>query len=116
MATVESNKDNTSASSESEPAPMMNPMLNGKRVLPVKIAVAGLKGSSNVAAVYAVLNSKYSSSSKSSSNNQDSSSWTSFCEHIATTTDLEQALNDHLAKYNNDNEGEEEEEGERVSS
>ena len=119
MATVESSNNDSSASSdsssESEPpaAPLMNPMLNGKRILPVKIVVGGLKGSSNVAAVYAVLNSKYSSSSKSSSssNNQDSSSWTSFCEHIGTTTDLEQALNDHTAQYNKSGNNQEGEEG-----
>lgn len=102
MATIETDSagnndgDNAAAEIAAAQAPTTNPMFNGKRILPIKIVQNGLKGSSNVAAVYAVLNSKYKSSSSDSSS---SSLWTSYCEHIGTTTDLQQTINEHVSQY-----------------
>jgi Fe-S cluster biogenesis protein NfuA len=77
-------QDDTSATS---PAPV----LNGKRVLPFKILMAGLKGN-KVAGTYAVLNSEFK---------RGSEGW-KCCQHVGVSMDLETTLNEHVAKYSSD--------------
>lgn len=77
-------KDDASATS---PAPV----LNGKRVLPFKILMAGLKGN-KVAGTYAVLNSEYK---------RGSEGW-EFCQHVGVSMDLGATLNEHMEKNSSD--------------
>ncbi len=58
------------------------PVLNGKRVLPYKVLMAGLKGNSNVAGVFALLNSGYK---------RGYAGWEN-CEHIGVSFDLDADL------------------------
>ena len=57
--TAVTNDDDTRVDEEGKTAAVSNaPILNGKRVLPLKVLTGGLKGH-RVAAVYAVLNNNY---------------------------------------------------------
>ena len=62
------------------------PVLNGKRVLPYKILMAGLKGSTNLSGVYAILNKEFK---------RGSEGW-EHCRHIGVSTDLESTLKEHF--------------------
>ena len=96
MATVESTTSGDGSSNSTTNEPPTNPMLNGKRVLPLKILQGGLKSSTSpIAAVYVVLNSDY----KTAMAKPNPSSWTAYCEHVGTTTDLKQTLIDHVDEY-----------------
>jgi Fe-S cluster biogenesis protein NfuA len=76
-------QENGSSDGSIPPAPSTPaPVLNGKRVLPYKIMVAGLKGH-EVAAAYAILSSDYKKSSRDG--------W-EFCRHVGVTRNLEQTL------------------------
>jgi Fe-S cluster biogenesis protein NfuA len=55
------------------------PVLNGKRVLPYKVLMAGLKGHPNVAGVFVLMNSEYK---------RGEAGWEQ-CEHIGVSFDLE---------------------------
>jgi Fe-S cluster biogenesis protein NfuA len=120
MATIEETDSNSGGGgggdteSINQPPVTSNPMFDGKRVLPIKIVQAGLKAgggdsTSKVAAVYAVLNSKYVKGST------ESTMWTSFCEHIGTTVDLQQTLQDHVTEYGGSGSGSSESGVDRVS-
>lgn len=58
------------------------PVLNGKRVLPYKVLMAGLKGHPNLAGVFALLNKDYKRGTEGWEN----------CEHIGVSRDLEADL------------------------
>ena len=64
------------------------PVLNGKRILPIKIMLAGLRGHT-VAAAYCVMSRDYKKTSPSDSE------WRA-CQHVGTTTDLCATLQRHL--------------------
>jgi len=64
------------------------PVLNGKRVLPFKVLMAGLKGA-KVAGTYAILSKDYK---------RGSEGW-EHCQHVGVSMDLESTLNEHAAKY-----------------
>lgn len=99
MSTSDQQGANSEAATDAEtmappPPPaaaVAHPVLNGKRILPIKVLQAGIKGSSDLAAVYAILNSGYKSSS--------SDNWTPFCEHVGTTRNLEETLQGHFVEY-----------------
>jgi Fe-S cluster biogenesis protein NfuA len=55
------------------------PVLNGKRVLPYKVLMAGLKGHPNLAGVYALMNSDYK---------RGNEGWEQ-CEHLGVSFDLD---------------------------
>ena len=52
------NADASTTEAAGDASPNAAPVLNGKRVLPYKVLIAGLKGHT-VAGVYALLNSEY---------------------------------------------------------
>ena len=58
------------------------PVLNGKRVLPQKVLMGGLKGHANVPGVFALLNKDYKRGAEGWEN----------CEHIGVSMDLEATL------------------------
>lgn len=58
------------------------PILNGKRVLPYKVLMAGLKGHSNVAGVFALIDSDYK---------RGYAGWEN-CQHIAVSEDLDASI------------------------
>jgi Fe-S cluster biogenesis protein NfuA len=62
------------------------PVLNGKRVLPLKIMFPGLKGH-EVAAAYAIYDNEYKSSD-----------WKA-CQHVGITRNLEETLQAHLEEH-----------------
>jgi Fe-S cluster biogenesis protein NfuA len=64
-------------------------MLNGKRVLPYQILMAGLKGGNKVAGAYVVLNSEFK---------RGSEGW-EHCEHIGISLNLEGSLKKHFETY-----------------
>lgn len=80
-------KSSISASKEDAAIEAPAPVLDGKRVLPYKIMAAGIKGH-RVAAVYAVLGSKF----KRGSDGWDST------EYVGVTQDLGETLGLHVAK------------------
>jgi Fe-S cluster biogenesis protein NfuA len=89
-----------SSNPPSPPAPPSTetpaPVLNGKRVLPFKIMVAGLKGAAReVAATYAILGSDY----KKKSSGDDG--W-EVCQHIGVTRHLERTLRDFAQQHGGD--------------
>ena len=65
------------------------PVLNGKRVLPYKILMAGLKGSTNISGVYAILNKEFKRGSEGWEN----------CRHIGVSKDLENTLKEHFESH-----------------
>ena len=65
------------------------PVLNGKRVLPAKIMLAGLKGH-QVAAAYAILSPEYKKAG--------GDGWEA-CQHVGITRDLAETLNELTEKY-----------------
>ena len=69
------------------------PVLNGKRVLPLKIMLAGLKGH-QVAAAYGVLSPEYKKAG-------GTDGWEA-CQHIGVTRDLGETLKGHLEEYGKD--------------
>lgn len=62
------------------------PVLNGKRVLPYKVLMGGLKGHSNVPGVFALLNKEYK---------RGTEGWEQ-CEHIGVTLDLEGTISEMM--------------------
>ena len=80
--------DDTNSNSNKAPAPV----INGKRILPIKIMLVGLKGH-QVAGAYAVLNSDYKKAK--------GEGW-EVCQHIGTTHDLATTLQTHLDEYGTD--------------
>jgi Fe-S cluster biogenesis protein NfuA len=81
---VESNMDagSNSTSTPSVAASSSAPVLNGKRVLPLKIMMAGLSGH-KIAASYAIF-----------SNDYKTAEWKA-CQHVGITRDLEETLQTH---------------------
>lgn len=71
--------DSTGSSSSTAPPA---PVLNGKRVLPYKVLMAGLQGNSNLAGVFAILNNGYK---------RGYAGWEN-CEHIGVSLDLQADL------------------------
>jgi len=69
------------------------PVLNGKRVLPTKIMLAGLKGH-QVAAAYAILSSEFKKAG-------GTDGWEA-CQHVSVTRDLFETLNEKLNEYGKD--------------
>jgi len=69
------------------------PVLNGKRILPLKIMLAGLKGH-QLAATYAVLGPGYKK-------NAGTEGWEA-CQHVGTTRDLAETLRGHLDDHGSD--------------
>jgi Fe-S cluster biogenesis protein NfuA len=65
------------------------PVLNGKRVLPSKVLLAGLKGYSNVAGVFALINKNYQRGTEGWGN----------CEHIGVSMDLEADLTQMIDQF-----------------
>ena len=80
--------DDTDSNSNKAPAPV----INGKRILPIKIMLVGLKGH-QVAGAYAVLNSDYKKAK--------GEGW-EVCQHIGITHDLATTLQTHLDEYGTD--------------
>lgn len=74
--------ETTSNGSQDQSSTSAAPVLNGKRVLPYKVLMAGLKGNSNVAGVFALLNSGYK---------RGYAGWEN-CEHIGVSFDLDADL------------------------
>jgi len=70
------------------------PVLNGKRILPLKIMLAGLKGH-QVAAAYAILSPEY----KKLGGGTDG--WEA-CQHVGVTRDVSETLKDHLNEHGKD--------------
>ena len=68
------------------------PVLNGKRVLPAKIMLAGLKGH-QVAAAYAILSPEYKKAG--------GEGWEA-CQHVGVTRDLAETLNELTEKHGKD--------------
>ena len=69
------------------------PVLNGKRVLPLKIMLVGLK-EHKVAAAYAVLNPDYKKAG-------GTDGWEA-CQHVGVTRDLAETLQGHLDEHGSD--------------
>ena len=65
------------------------PVIDGKRILPVKIMLAGLKGH-QIPAVYAVLNSDYKKA--------QGGEWEA-CQHVSVSRDLAKTLQEHVNDY-----------------
>lgn len=65
------------------------PILNGKRVLPYKVLMAGLKGNPNVAGVFALMNSDYK---------RGYAGWEQ-CEHIGVSFDLDTDLTQFAEEF-----------------
>lgn len=65
------------------------PVLNGKRVLPYKVLMAGLKGYSSVPGVFALLNKGFQ---------RGSEGWEA-CEHIGVSMDLEADLTQMIDEF-----------------
>ncbi|CAJ1954510.1 unnamed protein product [Cylindrotheca closterium] len=77
------------ATQEEDAAPGLKaPVLNGKRVLPFKVLMAGLKGA-KVAGTYAVLNKDYK---------RGSEGW-EHCQHVGVSVDLASTLQEHMDEY-----------------
>jgi Fe-S cluster biogenesis protein NfuA len=72
--------NSTSPTTTTTPAPV----LNGKRVLPLKVMMGGLKGQSNVAATYALFSADYKQSE-----------WQA-CQHVGITRNLQETLQQHI--------------------
>jgi len=70
------------------------PVLNGKRILPVKIMLAGLKGH-QLAAAYAVLSPAYKKAGGGTEG------WEA-CQHIGVTRDLAETLKGHFEEHGKD--------------
>jgi Fe-S cluster biogenesis protein NfuA len=70
------------------------PVLNGKRILPVKIMLAGLKGH-QLAAAYAILSPEY----KKAGGGTDG--WEA-CQHVGVTRDLAETIKNHLDEHGKD--------------
>lgn len=75
------------------------PVFDGKRILPVKIMLAGLKGRQNVPAVYAVLSSEYSNQKIRHHCGGDDDRWATACVHVGITTSIADTLNDHIEEH-----------------
>lgn len=82
------NKEPSSSATTTSAAPV----LNGKRVLPYKVLMAGLKGNSNVAGVFALMNKDYK---------RGYAGWEQ-CEHIGVSTDLEADLTQMAEEFGSD--------------
>jgi len=65
------------------------PVLNGKRVLPHKVLMGGLKGHANVPGVFALLNKDYKRGAEGWEN----------CEHIGVSMDLEAVLTKMIDEF-----------------
>jgi len=81
----------TAAAEDSTTQAPPPPVLNGKRVLPYKVLLSGLKGH-KVPAVYAVLNSNYK---------RGSEGWEA-TNYVGVAQDLDATLHAHLEKHGND--------------
>lgn len=98
-ASTESTGNGVASNPDADPDPNgpPTPVLNGKRVLPVKIMMAGLKGH-KVAATYAVLSRDF----KKPRDGGGGGDWES-CKHVGVSLDLGATLAEHLEEQTNRN-------------